>query len=82
MSHAHRKPHHVKHAVDAHGKVNHAAVAAETRHAADLIDAGKIELRNPSQSDLPDGWQRITFERKLSTDLVDAPVEHADTLKG
>jgi hypothetical protein len=73
MSHAHRKPHHVSHAVDAHGKVDHSAVASETRHAADLIDAGKLQLRNPSQSTLADGWERITFERKLADDLVDAP---------
>jgi hypothetical protein len=73
MSHHHRKPHHVSHAVHADGKVNVSAVASETRHVADLLDAGKIQLRNPSESKLADGWDRITFERKLADDLVDAP---------
>jgi hypothetical protein len=72
MSHAHRKPHHVSHAVQSDGQVNHTAAAAETRHAADLIDAGKLKLRNPSQSDLPDGWDRITFERHLDPSLEEA----------
>jgi hypothetical protein len=77
MSHAHRKPHHISHAVGAGGHVEHSAVAAEMRHVADLIDAGKVKLRNPTQS-APDaeGWETITFERKLADDLVDAGAEH------
>jgi hypothetical protein len=78
MSHAHRKPHHVSHAIQADGQVNHTAAAAETRHAADLIDAGKLKLRNPSESRLADGWDRITFERKVDESLPDATApEHA-----
>jgi hypothetical protein len=78
MSHAHRKPHHVNHAVGKDGQVNHTAAASETRHAADLIDAGKLKLRNPSQSMLADGWERITFERHLDPNLADAPAPEHD----
>lgn len=80
MTHAHRKPHHVAHAQNADGSVNHTAVAAEMRHVADLLDAGKIQLRNASESRLHDGWDRITFERKLDPSLVDA--EQADQAHG
>jgi hypothetical protein len=71
MPHAHRKPHNVEHAQKADGSIDHGAVASEMRHVADLLDAGKIQLRNATESKLRDGWDRITFERKLATDLVD-----------
>jgi hypothetical protein len=70
MSHAHRRPHHVTHAEGPDGHVDNKAVAAEMRHAADLIENGQIKLRNASESRLADGWDRITFERKLDTSLT------------
>jgi hypothetical protein len=70
MSHAHRRPHHVTHAEHHDGSVDNKAVAAEMRHAADLIENGQIKLRNASESKLADGWDRITFERKLDPSLT------------
>ncbi len=80
MSHAHRRPHHISHAIQAGGEVNHTAVAAEMRHVADLIDAGQIKLRNVTEAPLGDGWDRMQFDRKvdpaLSTEgAVKAPMD-------
>jgi hypothetical protein len=66
----HRKPHNVSHAVGHDGKVDHKAVAAELRHVADLLDAGKIDLRNGSETPIGDGWDRVSFERKLDASLT------------
>lgn len=70
MPHNHRKPHHAKAATDKSGKVDEKAVAAEMRHVADLLDAGLINLRNMDEVALADGWDRMTFDRKLHTSLT------------
>ena len=69
MSHE-RKPKEASHATAPDGKVDGKAVAAEMRHVADLLDAGKIELREMHQIPLHDGWDRLMFDRKLAHDLV------------
>ena len=67
---SHRKPHNANHATASNGAIDRKAVAAEMRHVADLLDAGKIDLREMHQIELSDGWQRLMVDRKLGSDLV------------
>lgn len=70
MSHAHRRPHHARAATSPGGQVDHNAVADEMEHVAKLLREGKIKLRNMDEVALADGWDRLTFDRKLDTSLT------------
>lgn len=70
MTVQHRKVKHISHAVGPDGQIDRKAVAAELRHVADLFENGLLELRNPSESPLPDGWDRLVVERKQDPRLT------------
>lgn len=63
----HRKPKHVAHAINTTtGKTMEDLVADELeQQVIPLLRRKRIILRNPSQVELEDGWQRISFERRF-----------------
>jgi len=64
----HRNPKHTSTASTSTPEARH-ATAVELRHVADLVEAGKLELRNGNEVGLADGWDRVTFDRKLDPSL-------------
>lgn len=63
-----RKPYDASHA-DTSTPEARQATANELRHVADLVSSGLIEIRNSTETALADGWDRLTFDRKLHDSL-------------
>jgi hypothetical protein len=66
-----RKPLHVSHA-DTSTPEAAQATAAELHHVADLVNQGQLHIRGGKEGKTTkDGWQTISFERKMDPSLTD-----------
>lgn len=70
---SHRKPKHPSHAGTSTPE-GAAATSAEIRHSADLVDAGKLHIKDGSgtvSEPDEDGYETVSFKRKLDPSLTD-----------
>ena len=66
----HRKPKPTSHA-DTSTPEGRKETAAELRYVADLVDAGKLDIRKGTDTPSDDeGWDDVSFQRRLHSSLT------------
>jgi hypothetical protein len=63
----HKRPKNVAHAINVDtGEVDERKVADELENSViPLLRSGRLKLRNPTETKLDDGWDRLSFERQI-----------------